>query len=255
MLQIQCAKCTRKLKVPLTAAGKTARCPCGETILVATPSNATGPIQPPEKTVAESTTNYTHGCDCGRKLRVPQSDLSKTAKCPCGKTFTIPARVQQATNPPGTNLKEKQVVKTRERAPSIRPQSEAFAANLPQGNSFDWANDLPLASPHLLPAATQSYAQDSVSSSSSSGSIANDYLKSAEREKRDKGKRESEGSGGGGGGSEELFGSSALYGVAMMIGAVLWFVVGLFFDRIFFYPPVMFVIGLIALVRGMFNSD
>ena len=42
-------------------------------------------------------------------------------------------------------------------------------------------------------------------------------------------------------------------GIAMMVGAVVWFVGGLFFDIIFFYPPILFIIGLIAFVKGLVN--
>jgi hypothetical protein len=32
--------------------------------------------------------------------------------------------------------------------------------------------------------------------------------------------------------------------------AVIWFVVGLYFDRIFFYPPILLVIGMVAVIKG-----
>lgn len=41
-------------------------------------------------------------------------------------------------------------------------------------------------------------------------------------------------------------------GILMMVGAVVWFVVGLVvIDRIFIYPFVLFVLGLIQLVRSL----
>jgi hypothetical protein len=40
-------------------------------------------------------------------------------------------------------------------------------------------------------------------------------------------------------------------GVLMMVGAVVWFGLGLLADRIFFYPPVMFVLGLVATIKGL----
>lgn len=46
---------------------------------------------------------------------------------------------------------------------------------------------------------------------------------------------------------------SLLGGIAMMIGAVVWFVGGLFFNIIFFYPPILFIIGLVAFVKGLMN--
>jgi hypothetical protein len=40
-------------------------------------------------------------------------------------------------------------------------------------------------------------------------------------------------------------------GVGMMVGAVLWFVLGWMAGRIFFYPPVLFVMGLVAAGKGL----
>jgi hypothetical protein len=40
-------------------------------------------------------------------------------------------------------------------------------------------------------------------------------------------------------------------GVVMILIAVVWFVVGLTINRIFFYPPIMFVIGVIAIINGI----
>jgi hypothetical protein len=45
--------------------------------------------------------------------------------------------------------------------------------------------------------------------------------------------------------------AGAAGGVLMMVGAVVWFVVGLANDTLFFYPPVLFVIGLVAFVKGL----
>ena len=45
-----------------------------------------------------------------------------------------------------------------------------------------------------------------------------------------------------------------LGGVGMMVGAVVWFVVGYAAGRIFFYPPILFVIGAIALVKGLMTK-
>ncbi len=41
----------------------------------------------------------------------------------------------------------------------------------------------------------------------------------------------------------------------MMAGAVIWFVVGLAAGWIFFYPPVLFVLGIVAVVRGFMGAD
>ncbi len=40
-------------------------------------------------------------------------------------------------------------------------------------------------------------------------------------------------------------------GILMMVGAVVWFVVGWAAGYIFFYPPILFVIGVVALIKGL----
>lgn len=49
--------------------------------------------------------------------------------------------------------------------------------------------------------------------------------------------------------------AGVLGGLLMMGGATVWFVLGLMCDRIFFYPPILFVIGVIALIRGIITGN
>ncbi|MFZ5554760.1 MAG: hypothetical protein ACOZCO_16720 [Bacteroidota bacterium] len=43
-------------------------------------------------------------------------------------------------------------------------------------------------------------------------------------------------------------------GIIMMVGAVVWFIVGYYAGYIFFYPPILFIIGVIAVVRGVMKQ-
>ncbi|MBV8879989.1 MAG: hypothetical protein JO332_08505 [Planctomycetaceae bacterium] len=40
-------------------------------------------------------------------------------------------------------------------------------------------------------------------------------------------------------------------GIGMMVGAVVWFVLGWMAGRIFFYPPILFVIGAVSVGKGL----
>jgi hypothetical protein len=40
-----------------------------------------------------------------------------------------------------------------------------------------------------------------------------------------------------------------------MAVAVVWFIAGLMNDFLFFYPPILFVIGLIAFFRGLARGE
>lgn len=44
-------------------------------------------------------------------------------------------------------------------------------------------------------------------------------------------------------------------GLLMMLGAAVWFFVGLAAGRIFFYPPILFVLGIGAVIRGFTGGD
>jgi DNA-directed RNA polymerase subunit RPC12/RpoP len=49
----------------------------------------------------------------------------------------------------------------------------------------------------------------------------------------------------------KVLNGGVLGGMLAMVGAIVWFVLGLQADRIFFYPPVLFVIGLVAVFKGL----
>lgn len=49
--------------------------------------------------------------------------------------------------------------------------------------------------------------------------------------------------------------SGIVGGVLMVLIAVIWFVVGLMGGIIFFYPPVLFIIGFIAIVKGALDNN
>jgi hypothetical protein len=52
-----------------------------------------------------------------------------------------------------------------------------------------------------------------------------------------------------------ILGSGVLGGMLAMIIAVVWLVVGLMNDRLFIYPPVLFVVGLVATIKGMVGGE
>ena len=49
----------------------------------------------------------------------------------------------------------------------------------------------------------------------------------------------------------KILSSGVLGGLAAMIGAIIWFGVGWLAGIIFIYPPILFVIGLAAMIRGL----
>ncbi len=49
--------------------------------------------------------------------------------------------------------------------------------------------------------------------------------------------------------------SSIISGLLMMGGAVLWFVVGLYAGWIFYYPPILFILGVASVIRGFTGQE
>lgn len=50
-------------------------------------------------------------------------------------------------------------------------------------------------------------------------------------------------------------GGQVLAGIGMMVGAVVWFVVGYLAGYIFFYPPILLIIGLVTMVKGLMGQS
>jgi hypothetical protein len=48
--------------------------------------------------------------------------------------------------------------------------------------------------------------------------------------------------------------SGVVGGILMMVIAVVWFVLGLMAGWLFYYPPVLLVIGLIAMIKGLMSE-
>jgi hypothetical protein len=44
-------------------------------------------------------------------------------------------------------------------------------------------------------------------------------------------------------------------GILAMLIAVVWFILGLMNDWIFFYPPILFIIGLVAFIKGLTGEE
>lgn len=49
--------------------------------------------------------------------------------------------------------------------------------------------------------------------------------------------------------------SGMIGGLLMMIIAAVWFGVGYWGGRIFFHPPIQFIIGLFSLLEGLFSRE
>ncbi|PHR46365.1 MAG: hypothetical protein COA32_10950 [Fluviicola sp.] len=47
--------------------------------------------------------------------------------------------------------------------------------------------------------------------------------------------------------------SGVAAGIIAILGALVWFIIGLMSGYIFFYPPLLFILGVIVLIKGLNN--
>ena len=153
---------------------------------------------------------------CERRLSVPANAAGKMVKCPCGEQSAVPLSGS---------------------APSA---NDPFGMPAGAGGNDTHANDT-----------FGDYRNDPFDSAGSGNSemaSAPAYLtapKPKPKPKKKKNKTGSSGSASAGFDYGQVFG-----GIAMMVGAVVWFVVGLFLGIIFFYPPILLIIGFVTMIKG-----
>ena len=158
-------------------------------------------------------------CACGRKIRTADENAGRSASCPaCGVTVLVPG------------------------SDAGRPWRDAPAKEegAPAGNGFGYnlqsEEVVPTARPSAPPAPYDRPRSD-------------DPRRSARPPLDDRFvKRTPTRSGG-------RTDKGAVAGVLMMVGAVVWFVVGMAVGIIFFYPPILFIIGLICFIKGLANRN
>lgn len=153
---------------------------------------------------------------CDKRLLVPANSLGKQGRCPaCQSVFTLEQLY--------------------EAEPVASEQSDQFDAFAPaQSWSAPATSQFPSSSDQLLTAPQSNYA--ALTNAYASPQVSPTPYQAYPTAPQPQGQ----------------FWSSLLGGIALMVIAVVWFVGGLFFDIIFFYPPILFIIGMVAAIKGLF---
>lgn len=158
----------------------------------------------------------TIACGCGRSLKVRDELAGRKVRCPgCSDVLTVPAADSAA---------------------------EAESAPLAVGP------------PPLPPSRSATWDEPRPSARSRRRRDEDDDDEDEDDEDRERSRRRArmrarEQSSGGALSGGSVNGSIAI-GLLMMLGAVIWFFGGLAAGYIFFYPPILFVLGIIAVVKG-----
>jgi len=164
-------------------------------------------------------------CNCGRSFRAKDELAGRKARCPnCSTVLTIP----QPEPPPET-------------------EDEVSQALLD-----DSTEDAPPARPRTKPASFRAEETDRSPAPPPRRAIPQvPETKPAKRPKRRRSSRDdSERSRGG-----VAINPAIVTGLLMMAGAAIWFFVGLAANIIFFYPPVLFLLGIGSVIRGFTGGD
>jgi hypothetical protein len=160
---------------------------------------------------------------CNKRLRVPTSAIGKHGRCPqCSNVFPLEEEVFEAEPvAPATTFASSY--------DSPNPFSNSPAAASSSGKaseSFEGDYQVEPAQPTVTQSAFPT---------------ATTYAASHPAQLSKKG---------------DFWNSSVLGGIALMLIAVVWFVAGLLLiDRIFIYPPIMFVIGIVTTVKGLMSGN
>jgi hypothetical protein len=163
-------------------------------------------------------------CDCGRSLRLKDELAGRKVRCPdCSTAITVPTprkrRDVEEEEEDGYRRADDRDEPVRRRRPRDEEPEERYSDRDPRRRSRD-----PV--PPDLDVRKKS------------------YRRPKDRD-RDRGPRVAV--------EEGWFGSlnaGVIGGALMMLIAVVWFVLGLAGGIIFFYPPILFVIGIVAMVKG-----
>lgn len=171
---------------------------------------------------------------CGKDLMVPVAAVGKQGRCPaCAHQFLIEAPIAAALAAPDL------VELPDDDLPQLAPLAD---------DSFGLHNT----STHTLqPVSPALASQFSAPAANQRSTAINPYMASAAADmQRAQGEKYSHGFGL----EQRAWDMGMLGGILMMGIAAVWFFAGLAAGYIFFYPPILFVIGLAAFCRGMFTS-
>jgi predicted Zn finger-like uncharacterized protein len=256
-IQVPCPQCKASLAVPLSALGKSGRCPhCAHVFPLAMPARRSAPLHQP---AAAAT-----------RAAVPRSQaasgltpLASPGLTPLGDSGLTPLSADGGLTPLSaegglTPLPADAALMPVASNPGLTP----MGASSPFSDR-NLAGDyplMPLAAPgasapggQSLPSQAYPYPPSAYGASSPGSSLASEYLAKANAEYDERKNQKpyynnptATGDAYGWG-----FNAGIAGGAFLMLASVVWFFGGLAFGIIFFYPPILFIIGLVAFIRGI----
>lgn len=173
--------------------------------------------------------------ECDRKLAVPMSAAGKKIRCPgCASILPIATagrarKTSRATR--GASSSAAGTARRRERPQRPEPEPDPFE------EQDVWSQDGASAEPGLPPLRRKKPKKSAKPRLVGTGNEPPPVAKRQKLSFRDR-----------------LVHGGVISGLLMMVGAAVWFFVGLAGGVIFFYPPILFIVGLVTSVRGLFDD-
>ena len=219
-MRVQCPSCSKVIPVTPKIAGRKAKCNCGTVLQIPQLSSdipvGVGVSAPPSIEIVCTS--------CQRRLSVPGSAAGKKVKCPCGTATAVPRAGAAPPAPMPAN------------DPFGMPADDPFgmpADNDPFAAPPGEFGENPYASP------TEGYGITSTPA----------YMSAPKPRKKAKRKKKTSALSGAGPDMGQVLG-----GIGMMVGALVWFFGALALGVIFIYPPILFIIGLVTMIKGFLSS-
>lgn len=223
MFKYQCRGCKKVISLKAEHLGRKLKCKCG--LVFRAPEktsrifNSAQPSTSSRSRTSERQPAIEVSCTaCFTTLQAKADWAGKTCKCKCGEKIQIPSthkiNTAQTSSSSGMDMTD--------------PMALPLTTNIPAQTSskFQTRYNNPEAYKPIAPPKPTKKASLPKRTKSWTGSSSN-------------------------AGFSSFFEGPVIAGIGMMLGATIWFVVGLSAGYIFFYPPILFCIGLGSVIKGL----
>ncbi len=246
---VQCQGCSKRFGVPESTAGKKIRCPsCKGVIAVGGGASSSEPVS-----VARSSSGRSPGSGSSGSRRSTAQSSSARKASPRNAAGREPSSSKKRTGREAETRRSPAANAQRKKTPRSKPEVQKKKQRRPRqaepvADEFDdvglyddigddtWGEPDPYASLQSLPARRKKKKKSAKPKLAGTGN---------EPPPTRKGDPTYSSFG------DRMVNGGVLAGLGMMAGAAVWFVVGLSAGYIFFYPPVLFILGLASFFKGL----
>lgn len=195
-------------------------------------------------------------CECGRALRVKEELAGKKVRCPeCKAAVAVPAPEADGVEEDAASMLAAESPKPKTRPAKKDEAEESTAVSEKPTRKPRWDDEEDEDAAPKSKKRRRDADEDDADEEEADGAPKRKKKKKLDPWGAAGGKRSRESDRSSGGSGFAINGASIVTGILMMLGAVVWFVLGIILiDRIFIYPPILFVLGIVAVFKGMMGG-